>query len=123
MDTIPGISHYSAVHIASSIGDISRFPTHNELASYAGLAPIVRQSGDRRRDGGLKRKSDKQLRWILIQDAHSAVRRKGKLRKYYLKKVRRNGEQDAIVAIARKLVKIIHCMLTRGEPYSENYGK
>ncbi len=51
------------------------------------------------------------------------MRRKGKLRKYYLKKVRRNGEQDAIVAIARKLVKIIHCMLTRGEPYSENYGK
>ena len=123
LDTIPGISHYSAVHIASSIADISRFPTHNELASYAGLAPIVRQSGERRRDGGLKRKSDKQLRWILIQDAHGAVKRKGKLRKYYLKKVRKKGEQDAIVAVARKLVKIIHHMLTKGEPYSENYGK
>lgn len=123
LDTIPGVAHYSAVHVASSIVDISRFPTDGELASYADLVPIVRQSGDRRIDKGLKRKSDKLLRWVLIQDAHAAVRRKGRLRQYYLRKRRKKRDQDAIVAVARKMVKIMHRMLTRGEPYIENYGK
>jgi len=116
--TVPGIGKYSAVHIMSAIGDIHRFPSDEELASYAGLTPKVFQSGSTRIDKGI-RHGDKLLNWVLIQDAHAAVMRKGKLRKYYLKQKRKKGHQKAIVSTARKMVEIIYCMLTRGEVYKE----
>ena len=44
--TIPGVGWYSALLISSEIADISRFPDHEHLCSYAGLSPGVRQSGE-----------------------------------------------------------------------------
>lgn len=37
--TIPGINVYSAAAIISEIDDVSRFPSKEKLASYAGLVP------------------------------------------------------------------------------------
>ena len=122
LDTIPGIDCHSAVHIASAIGDIGRFPSDEELASYAGLAPQTYQSGDVRRDRGL-RHGDKLLRSLIVQDAHAAVRCSRRFRKYYLKMVRKKGKQKAIISVSRKMIEIIYVMLTRGEPYNEDYGK
>jgi len=45
--TIPGINVYSAAVIISEIDDISRFPTKENFASYAGLVPRQDQSGNR----------------------------------------------------------------------------
>ena len=118
LDTIPGISRYSAVHIMSAIVDIHRFPTDQELASYAGLVPKTFQSGEVRR-GTHRKHGDKLLTWILVQDARAAVMRPGKLKRYYLKKKKRIGDKKAIIATARKMVEIIHVMLTRGENYCE----
>jgi transposase len=118
LDTIPGISYYSAVHIMSAIVDIHRFPTDQELASYAGLVPKTFQSGEVRR-GTHRKHGDKLLTWVLIQDARAAVMKPGKLRRYYLKKKKRIGDKKAIIATARKMVEIIHVMLTRGERYCE----
>ena len=112
------MSTYSAVHIASAIGDINRFPTDEKLASYAGLVPRIYQSGERRIDRGRKH-GDKLLTWILIQDANVAVKVSKRFRKYYLKKRKRSIHQKAIIATARKMVEIIHIMLTRGESYCE----
>ena len=122
LDTIPGVSYYSAVHIASAVGDIKRFVSDEELASYAGLVPRIYQSGDTRFDTGLVH-GDKQLRRILVQDANAAVLYSRRFRKLYLRKKRRKGHQRAIISVARKMVEVIYWILTRGEPYSESYGK
>jgi len=45
--TIPRINVYSASAILAEIDDISRFPTKEHLASYAGFVPRQDQSGDR----------------------------------------------------------------------------
>ena len=37
--TIPGVGYYSALLIASEVGDIARFPFAENLCSYAGLVP------------------------------------------------------------------------------------
>ena len=122
LDTIPGVGVYSAVHIASAIGDITRFPSDEELASYAGIVPRTYQSGGTRIDKGLKH-GDKLLRWILVQDAYAAVRLSRRFRRLYMKSKRKKGPQKAIISVARKLVEIMYWMLTRGEPYNENYGQ
>lgn len=118
LETIPGIGKYSAVHIMSAIGEINRFPSDEELASYAGLTPKIFQSGNTLIHKGL-RHGDRLLNWILIQDANAAVKRRGKLRKYYLKQKKRKGHNKAIISVARKMVEIMYVMLTRGETYRE----
>lgn len=44
--SIAGISSTIATAIIAAIGDISRFPSPESLASYFGLTPRIRQSGD-----------------------------------------------------------------------------
>lgn len=118
LDTIPGVGYYSAMHILSAIGDIKRFPSDEELASYAGLVPRIYQSGDTQYSRGLKQ-GEKSLKYVLIESAHTAVKTSKRFKKYYKKKLRKKNKQKAIVAVARKMVEIIYCMLTRGEEYRE----
>lgn len=118
LSTMPGIGYYAAVHILSSIGDIRRFPSDEELASYAGLVPKIRQSGETIYSQGLKH-GDRELKWIMVQCANAAIRSSKRLRKYYLRKRRKKNHQKAIIAVARKMVEIMYCMLTRGETYQE----
>jgi transposase len=52
LDTIPGVGRDVAeVIIAETGGDMSRFPTPGHLASWAGVAPGLNQSGERRKPG------------------------------------------------------------------------
>ena len=52
LDTIPGVGRGVAeVIIAETGGDMSRFPTPGHLASWAGVAPGLNQSGERRKPG------------------------------------------------------------------------
>ncbi len=118
--SIPGIDYYSAVLIHSEIGDISRFPSHNKLASWAGLVPSMHQSGTSFYNGKITKEGSRRLRWILIQCAHSSIRANSKINEFYSKIAKRRGENKAVVAVARKLVKIIYAVLSSGN--SSTYG-
>lgn len=114
--SIPGIDYYSAVLIYSEIGDISRFPSHNKLASWAGLVPSMHQSGTSFYNGRITKEGSRRLRWILIQCAHTSIRTNSKINEFYRKIAKRRGDNKAVVAVARKLVKIIYAVLSSGNP-------
>jgi transposase len=114
--SIPGIDYYSAVLIFSEIGDISRFPSHNKLASWAGLVPSMHQSGTSFYNGRITKEGSRRLRWILIQCAHTAIRANSKLNEFYSNIAKRRGDNKAVVAVARKLVKIIYAVLSSRSP-------
>ena len=125
---IRGVGFYSAIGIIALIGDMDRFPSDRKLCSWAGLVPRVRQSGKKEIHGHITKAGPRELRWLLIQDAETAVRYPGKLRRFYLRKVRTRGHKKAIVAVAHKLLKIIYHMLKEDKPYEERdddltYGK
>lgn len=121
--TIPGIDYYSATLIMAEIADIKRFPSYKQLCSWAGLVPSVHQSGNTRRHGKITKQGSRWLRWILIQAVQHLVKRSGKLRDFYLRIARAKGSKVAKVATARKLLRIIWCMLWRKEPYREEEEK
>jgi transposase len=114
--SIPGIDYYSAVLIYSEIGDISRFPSHNKLASWVGLVPSMHQSGTSFYNGRITKEGSKRLRWILIQCSHSSIRANSKINDFYSKIAKRRGDNKAVVAVARKLVKIIYAVLSSKTP-------
>ncbi|MDR5657733.1 IS110 family transposase [Halodesulfurarchaeum sp. HSR-GB] len=117
--TIPGVSFYSSVLIVGEIGEIDRFDRSAELVSYAGLDPVVRESGDSRTEGGISKEGSKPLRWILVQCANVAVNQVNDpyLGRFYARLKRKKNHQVAIVATARKLLVSIYHMLDRKEVY------
>lgn len=117
--TIPGVSFYSGLLIYAEIGDIDRFDRAEELVSYAGLDPVVRESGDSRTEGGISKQGSGDLRWMLVQCANVAVNRANDpyLGRFYARLKRRKNHQVAIVATARKLLVSIFHMLDREEVY------
>ena len=121
--TIPGIDFYSAALIVAEIADIKRFQNYKQLCSWAGLVPSVHQSGSVRRFGRITKQGSRWLRWILVQVVQHLVKRPGKLQEFYIRVARAKGSKVARVAAARKLLRIIWCMLSRGEPYREEEEK
>jgi len=51
----PGIGNLLGLTIAAEIGEVARFRAPAKLIGYAGLAPRVKQSGDRSRTGALSK--------------------------------------------------------------------
>lgn len=119
--SIPGIDYYSAVLIHSEIGDISRFSSHNKLASWVGLVPSMHQSGTSFYTGKITKEGSKRLRWILVQCAHASIRANSKINEFYSKISKRRGDNKAVVAVARKLVKIIYAVLSSRKLIKRGY--
>ena len=115
--TIPGIDYHSAMIIKNEIGEIGRFPDYKKLCSFAGLVPRVHQSANTRWEGHITKEGNSLLRWILIQIVHQVVRYPGELRKFYHELKKKKGTKIAVVATARKLLRVIYCMLSRKENY------
>jgi transposase len=115
--TMPGVDFYSAMVIASEIGDVKRFPTQWKLVAYAGLAPTQHQSGEYERRGGITKQGSKWLRWILVQAAQHARQHDPRFKTYYDRIAKRRGPQKAVVAVAKEMLVVIWFMLTRREAY------
>jgi transposase len=116
--SIAGISSVVATAVIAAIGDISRFPTPDRLASYFGLTPRVRQSGDRGAiHGRISKQGNTVARTMLIEAAWSAASVPGPLRAFFLRIKDRKGLNVAAVATARKLANLIWQLLTKEEPY------
>lgn len=111
LDTIPGISYYSALLIVAEIDGVDRFENARRLCSWAGLAPSVRASGDRTHLGHITKQGSSWLRWILVEVSQKAGSRRDFLGRCYRRIERRKGKGAAKVATARKLLKAIYLML------------
>lgn len=116
--TMPGVDYYSAMIILSEIGDVKRFPDPGRLTAWAGLVPSLHQSGEKEWTGRITKRGSRRLRWILTQCAHTARQHDPKMKAFYERIARRHGEVKAIIAVARKMLSIMHVMLTRDEAYS-----
>lgn len=116
--TIVGISSVIATAVIASIGDISRFQTPEKLASYFGLTPRVRQSGDRGAiHGRISKQGNATARTMLIEAAWGASSVPGPLRAFFLRIKDRKGANVAAVATARKIANLIWHLLTKDAPY------
>ena len=116
--SMTGIDYFSAMMIASEIGDITRFSTPEKLVSWSGLCPSIHQSGNSLYMGRMK-DGNKKVRWILIQAANTAARKDDRLRKFYLRIAKRHGHHIAITHVANKMITIIWHMLVNKKLYNE----
>jgi transposase len=114
---LPGVGIIVTMTILSAIGEIQRFPSAKKLVGYAGFGAGVEDSGQKHRDKGITKFGRKELRWALVEAAWQAIRSNPKLRTEYDQLCKRKHPNQAIVAIARKLLVTLWCLLSRQEAY------
>ena len=120
LDTIPVVARETAENIVAEIGtDMSRFPTPDHLASWAGVAPGNNESAGKKRSGRT-RKGNKPLGVALNQAANAASHTKNTyLSAQYHRLAGRRGKKRAVVAVAHSILIIAYCILQRHVPYFE----
>ncbi|HEV8190336.1 MAG TPA: IS110 family transposase [Ktedonobacterales bacterium] len=120
LETIPGVARRTAEVLVAEIGtDLSRFPSAEHLASWAGMCPGNAESGGRRLSGRTRR-GNPWLRRTLAEVANVAGRTKGTyLAAQFRRIAARRGKGRAVVAVGHSVLVAIYHMLTRGEPYRE----
>jgi transposase len=119
---VKGVGEQSTQIILAEIGDnVKPFATADKLAAWVGLAPGNKESAGKKfytgtRDGNVY------LRTALIQVAWAAVRTKNSYwRALYYHLTKRMPMNKAIVAIARKLLRLIYKIIKGTRTYVE-YG-
>jgi transposase len=118
--TIPGVDLRAADVLIAEIGvDMSKFPTAGHLCSWAGLSPGNDQSGKRRRQAKTT-KGSQWLRTTLVQVAWAASHTKEtKLSAQFRRQGPRLGKKKALIALAHKILVIVHRMLKDHTAYQE----
>jgi transposase len=118
LKTVPGVGPVTIEVVLSELGDIERFRNAKAVCSYAGLAPVVRQSGGKKpKDLGISKEGSPLLRWVLVEASWQIVKRSAKWKRIYERISKRGGGKKAIVAVARKLLCVIYAMLKTMTPY------
>ena len=118
LETIPGVGTVTIDVVVSELGDITRFRNAKAVCAYAGLAPIVRQSGGKKsRDLGISKRGSGLLRWALVEASWRMIRTSQKWERIFERIAKRGKRKRAIVAIARKLLCVIYAMLKTMTPY------
>src|SRR5512139_32810 len=104
LKTVPGISTLTAMILLTELGEITRFPSLDELSCYVGLVPDTRASAEKEYVGGLTQRRHAQLRWLLIEASWVAIRKDPALLMAFEQYCKRMRKTKAIVKIARKLL-------------------
>lgn len=115
---LPGVGIVVTMTLLAAIGDIRRFENPKHLVGYAGLGAGVHDSGQTHRDKRITKSGRKELRWALVEASWQAIRSNPRLRAQYDELCKRKHPNQAIVAIARKLLVILWCLLNRQESYN-----
>jgi transposase len=118
LESVPGLAHYSALAIASRIGDVERFKRPDSLANYFGLTPGCRNSGEAtQRLGSITKQGSKMVRYLLNQAVVRILRFDGAMRTWFKRIKKRRGAKIARVAVMRRLTTILWHMLKKKQKY------
>ena len=120
LTSMAGVGRFTALALASRVGDVERFPRARSLANYWGLTPGCRNSWENsQRLGSITKAGSGMARWLLAQVAHQALRKDALLRAWFKRIKRRRGSSIARVAVMRKLATVIWRMLKRKQSYAD----
>jgi transposase len=116
--TQPGVGPITALAFVVTMGDVARFKRGKQVASYLGLIPSERSSGQKRRLGAISKQGNVFLRTMLVEAAQSAVRYDEEFKKEYAHRCHQKPKGVAKVAAARKLAVRLYWMLRTQTPYA-----
>ncbi|MCX5815232.1 MAG: IS110 family transposase [Proteobacteria bacterium] len=121
--SIKGLGTVSVAGIIGEVGDFMKFGTQSEIMKLAGLDLYEISSGKRRGERRISKRGRSLLRKILYYASIQTIRKNGIMCEYYATLTGRGMKRMmALVAIARKLLRIIYAVVRDGSEYMADYG-
>ncbi len=118
LKSMPGVGPVVANTFALEMFRPERFSRSEQVASYLGLAPMVRQSGESRRGGRISPAGQKRLKSLLVEAAWIWKAKDPWANAMYGKLLSRTGvAQKSIIGLARKMAIILWRLIMEQRPY------
>ena len=121
---VPGLSALTAIKCISELGSdfTAKFETYKHFCSWINVVPNNKKSGGKL----LSSKVPKRMNYVgqaLRVAANTLCRSKGYLGDYFRRIQYRSGYNQAIIAVAHKLARIIYHMVKFGVEYDESIDR
>ena len=118
LKTFIGIGDYSAIGLMLEIQSVKRFLTSKKLASFFGIHPVYKKSGDGTWKYRMSKKGRREPRRILYLVAMSAIKSNPLIRSIYQQAVQRGMEKMAAVGLCmHKILRITYGMLKHNKAF------
>jgi transposase len=117
--SVPGIGVYSALGLLINIRDINLYPSAKHLASYIGIHPVWRDSGDGAFGYHMSKKGRVQPRAILFLVTWVAIVHNPHIKKLYIRcqRDKKMKRIEAMVVCMHKILRIVYGMLKTNTAY------
>lgn len=119
LSTVPGIGKVLSMTIALETGDINRFKTVGDYASYCRCVPSSRISNGKTKGKNNTKNGNKYLAWTYIEAANFMKRFKPSAQLFYQKKTAQSNKVLAIKALAHKISRACFYILRDNVPFDE----
>jgi transposase len=118
--THPGVGPLTALTFVLIIGDVQRFHCGKQIASYLGLVPLEKSSGNRRRLGHITKQGSSMMRFLLVEAGQVTARSLPEWHSRYFHLMTRRGRKTAKVALARRLAIRLYWMWRQEKDYEQS---
>jgi transposase len=117
--TLPGVGKILGMTITMEVGDVARFKTDGDFASYCRAVDSRRLSNGKQKGSNHAKCGNQYLSWAFVEAANFAQRFDPQCRRWYDRKAARTSTVLATKALACKLAKAAWHMMTKQTPYEE----
>lgn len=116
--SLPGMGTLLAAEFVVALGELANFSGPDQLAAYAGLAPMPRDSGRRTNNLHRPQRYNRTMQRVFYTSAMAVIGRPGASRDYYLRK-RSEGNRhiQAVMALSRRRLNVLWAMMRDGQRY------
>lgn len=120
INTVKGIADWTATSFLIEIGDYKRFKSTDQLASFYGVNPSFKQSGDGLYKVKMSKQGSAKMRAILYLIAHNLVMHNQYFRDIYAKHKAKGKKHNAVMGVLmHKVLRVLWGMLMTNTPFNE----
>ena len=117
LKTVTGIGDTLAQAILLETGDIKRFDSPGNYASYCRCVDSRKESNGKKKGTGNRKNGSKYLAWAFMEAATFAIQYNAKAKRFYERKKAKTNQIVARKALAHKLSRACYYIMARGVPF------
>lgn len=123
LTSVPGVGIIVAINTLLVTNEFTNISNAKKMACHCGVAPFAYSSGTSIKGRSkVSHRAHKAMKALLHLAAMSAVRCKGEMREYYLRKVEEGKNKMSVLnAVRNKLIHRMFACIKNNEKYDKNY--
>ena len=120
LNKVPGIGNILSMTILLETGEIERFKTAQNYASYCRMVNSIRESNGKKKGENNRKNGNRYLSWAYMEAAIFAIRSYPKVQKYYQRKMSKTNRILALKTVAHKISCGCYFVLRDGVSFDMN---